>query len=495
MLELLLHGFAMAFTPRILLCIFGGVIGGIAIGSLPGLTATMGVALLLPLTFGMDTVSGILMLLGIYIGAIYGGSISAILLRTPGTPAAAATALDGFELAKKGEAGRALGISTISSFGGGIVSTIMLILISPQLAKLALKFSAPEYFALAMFGLSIISSIAGKSMVKGLIAGVVGLLISMIGIDSITGYPRFTYGNINMLNGLSFIPIMIGLFAFSQAFLSIEDMLKKVKVKQKITRILPTMSDIKRIKFTVLRSGIIGTFTGIIPGAGADIGAFISYNEAKRFSKHPEKFGTGHIEGIAAPEAGNNGVTGGAMVPLLTLGIPGDAVAAIMLGALMMKGLQPGPLLFKEQGELVYTIFVGLIVANIGMLVLGLLGIRFFTKIVSIPKYVLTPVIFVLCIIGSYAINNNFFDVVVMFVCGIIGYFMSKFDFPASPVVLALILGPMAESQLRRSLVMSQGNASILFTRPISAVLLVLAFITLCTPIFKQIKKKVKRAK
>ncbi|QGU94724.1 C4-dicarboxylate ABC transporter permease [Clostridium bovifaecis] len=495
MLQLLLQGFSAVFQVNTLIMIVGGVAAGIAIGSLPGLTATMGVALLLPLTFGMDAQAGILLLLGIYAGAMYGGSISAILLKTPGTPAAAATALDGFEMSKRGEAGRALGLSTIASFGGGILSVIMLILISPQLAKLALKFSSPEYFALAMFGISIIASVSGKHLLKGLIAGIVGLLISTIGIDLVTGYQRFTFGNMNLFNGLSFIPVMIGLFALSQAFVSVEGMIKSAQIKQRVDRVLPTRDDIKTVFTTILRSGLIGTFIGIIPGAGGDIGAFVAYNEAKRFSKHPDKFGTGIPEAIAAPEAANNGVTGGAMVPLLTLGIPGDAVTAIMLGALIMQGLQPGPLLFKDHGPLVYTIFAGFLIANIFVLILGLCGIKLFTKVINIPSYILTPVIITLCIVGSYAINNNPFDVMVMFVSGFIGYIMEKLEYPASPIILALILGPMAERELRKSLILSGGKIDILFTRPISAVLLILAIITLFMPIIKNILGKNKQKK
>ncbi|WP_422444927.1 tripartite tricarboxylate transporter permease [Thermoanaerobacterium sp. DL9XJH110] len=486
----LLEGFLNVMTPKILSFLVLGVIGGIAIGSLPGLTATMGVALLLPITFGMDPVTGILLLLGIYIGAIYGGSVSAILLRTPGTPAAAATALDGFELAKRGEAGRALGISTIASFGGGVISTVFLITIAPFLAKMALKFSAPEYFALAFFGLSIISSISGKSLLKGLIVGVLGLLASTVGMDPMTSHPRFTFGNVNLLNGFSFIPVMIGLFGLSQALTNIEESVSNVKVEQKVIRVLPTPSDIKRILGTVIRSGILGTFIGSIPGAGADIAAFVSYNEAKRWSRNPDRFGTGLIEGIAAPEAGNNGVTGGAMIPLLTLGVPGDAVTAILLGALMIQGLQPGPLLFKEHSGLVYTLFSGLLIGNFIMLVVGLLGIRLFIKVLSVPKYLLTPIIFLLCFIGSYAINNSFFDVGVMLLSGIIGYVFMKLDFPASPIVLALILGPMAESNLRRSLIMSGGNIFILFTRPIAAILLFFGIVTLLAPIFRDLFKR-----
>lgn len=487
---MILEALTNLINIQILIMIFLGVAGGIAIGALPGLTATMGVALLLPLTFGMDTVSGILLLLGIYVGAIYGGSISAILLRTPGTPAAAAAAIDGYALSTKGQAGRALGISTFSSFVGGLISAILLTLISPQLAKLALKFTAQEYFALAVFGLSIIASISGKSLVKGLIAGVLGLLVATVGIDPITGYLRYTFNNVNLMGGISFIPIMIGLFALSQIFIALENMSGEKTIDQKVNSVFPNISDIKTIFPTTIRSGFIGTFIGTIPGAGGDIGAFISYNEAKRFSKNKDEFGHGAIQGVAAPEAGNNGVTGGAMIPLLTLGIPGDAVAAIMLGALMMQGLQPGPLLFTQNGPLVYTIFLGLIVANFCMLFLGFLGIRVFTKITKIPKNILFPLIFVLCIVGSYAINNNIFDVYVMFASGIIGYLLEKVEIPTSPIVLALILGPMAESNLRRSLVMAEGNYLTFFTRPFSALFLILAIITLVTPMIKNIKSK-----
>lgn len=494
-MELILSGFANVLNIETLMYIVLGVSGGILIGALPGLTATMGVTLLLPLTFGMEASNGILLLLGIYIGAIYGGSISAILLRTPGTPAAAATALDGYELTKRGEAGRALAISTISSALGGLVSCILLMLISPQLATIALKFSSPEYFALALFGLSIITSISGKSLVKGLISGALGILIAMVGIDAITGFSRFTFDNVNLMNGISFIPVLIGLFAMSQAFVSIENSMEKSQSVGKVKSSFPSKDDFKRFTPRAIISGIMGTFIGIIPGAGADIASFICYNEAKRFSKHPEKFGTGLPEAIAAPEGGNNGVTGGAMIPLLTLGIPGDAVAAVMLGALTMQGLQPGPLLFKENASTVFMIFAGLFVANIVMLILGLLGSRVFPKITNIPASILTPAIMILCVVGSYAINNNFFDVGIMFISGVIGYFMHKLEIPTSPLILALILGPMAESHLRRALVMSNGSFSVLVSTPISIVFLVLALLTLFMPIVKEQIKKSKETK
>lgn len=483
----LLFGLTNLMNIKYILLIIGGVAGGISIGALPGLTATMGVALLLPLTFGMEPIAGMLLLVGIYVGAIYGGSISAILIRTPGTPAAAATVFDGNEFAKRGEGGRAIGISTTASFIGGFISTVALITISPTLAKFALKFSAPEYFALALFGLTIIASISGESLLKGLASGVIGLLVASIGLDPMTGFPRFTFGRSELLQGFAFIPVMIGLFAVSQVFANLSEGFKKRKVDQKVTRLIPTKEDLKKMLPVSLRSSLIGTFIGAIPGAGADIAAFVSYNEAKRWSKHPEKFGTGIVEGVAAPESGNNGVTGGAMIPLLTLGVPGDAVTAILLGALTLQGLQPGPLLFKDHGDIVYTIFIGLLFANIVMLVMGLCGIKLFTKIVSVPDYILTPAVFVLCIVGSYAINNNFLDVVVMLAFGFLGYMMQKIDMPASPIVLALILGPMAESNLRRALVLSEGDWSIFVTSPISLTFLIFSAVSMAWPIFRKV--------
>jgi putative tricarboxylic transport membrane protein len=482
------------FNFQILLFIIIGVFTGICIGSLPGLTATMGVALVLPLTFGMDAAPGILLLIGVYVGAIYGGSISAILLRTPGTPAAAATVLDGYEFSKRGESGRALGISTVSSFIGGLVSVTALWLISPQLAKLALKFSAPEFFLLAVFGLSIISSISGNSLAKGLLCGALGISLSFIGIDSITGYPRFTFNNINLLSGMSFIPVMIGLFAMSQAFSTIENIFSADEVSQKVTKVWPTRSDWKIIFKVAPISGAIGTFIGIVPGAGAEIGAFVSYSQAKRFSKYPELFGTGIPDGVAAPEAGNNGVTGGALIPMLTMGVPGDAVAAILIGALTVQGLQPGPLLFTEHTTLVYSIFLGMFIANCTMLILGLSCLKLFVKVLSVPKTILTPMIFILCIVGSYAINTSFFDVGVMLFFGILGYFMQKADISVSPAVLGIILGPMAESNFRRALMMSEGSYKIFFESAIAIVFMILILFTLFMPYVSAYLKSRKKA-
>jgi len=483
----------IVMQPLIFLNILLGVAGGICIGCLPGLTATMGVALVLPLTFGMDAANSILLLIGVYVGAIYGGSIAAILLNTPGTPASAATALDGYKMASRGEAGRALGISTSSSFIGGMISCVYLLLVSPQLAKFALKFSSPEFFMLAIFGLCIISSISGKSMAKGILCGTLGILVATVGIDSITGTMRFTFNNMNLLSGINYIPAMIGLFAMSQAFISVEEIQKKSVVTKKIDHVFPQKKDWGIIVKNGLGFGSIGTLVGCIPGAGADIAAFIAYGQAKNLSKTPEKFGTGIPEAIAAPEAANNGVTGGALIPMLTLGVPGDAVAAIMIGALTVQGLQPGPLLFQNNGPIVYSIFIGMFVANIFMFLLGINSLRLFAKVLSIPKEILVPIIFLLCFVGSFALNNNIFDVIVMLVFGIIGYFMSKVEISASPAVLGLILGPMAESHFRRSLLMSKGNLATFFSTGICWFFFILIIVSLGIPVLRSILKSKKK--
>ncbi len=479
-MSLVMEVLQSCFHPMVFLYMALGVFAGICIGALPGLTATMGVALLLPMTFGMDASRGILMLLGIYCGAIYGGSISAILLHTPGTPASAATAIDGYALAKKGEAGRALGASTLASYIGGLVSVACLCLISPQLAKLALRFSSAEFFLLAVFGLCIIANISGNNIEKGLICGCLGILVATIGIDSVTSYVRFSpEGNYNFMGGINYIPIMIGLFAMSQAFENIEDIFSEEKVQAKVTNILPKKEDLKRIFRIAPVTGLIGTFIGIIPGAGADIGSFVGYNVARAIAKEPEEFGKGSVEAIAGPEGGNNGVTGGAMIPMLTLGVPGDAVTAIMIGALTIQGLTPGPMLFQQNKVLVYTIFLGMFVANTLMCVFGFAGIHLFTKVLSVPKVILTPIIFVLCIIGSYAMKNSLFDVWVMLIAGIVGYFLGKLKVPTSPAILGLILGPMAEKNFRTALLKSGGDPSVFFNSVICWFFIVLILFSL----------------
>ncbi|MCZ2720751.1 tripartite tricarboxylate transporter permease [Marinomonas sp. 15G1-11] len=475
MIDYLLSGLGAAFSLAVFPVLIFGVLGGIILGALPGLTATMGVAILLPFTFGMEATAAMVMLIGVYIGGIYGGSISAILLKTPGTPASAATVLDGYSLTQQGQAARALSISAVASFIGGLVSTIILIAIAPTLAKFALRFNAPEYFALALFGLTIIASISSRNILKGLLAGTIGLLISTVGLDPISSVPRFTFGVMDLYSGINVIPVLIGLFAISEALNQLEKLGVKAQIAEKFSNKLMSLKDLKSILPTSIKSALLGTSIGAVPGAGADISAFVCYNEAKRVSKQPEEFGNGSIKGLAAAESGNNGVTGGSLVPLLTLGVPGDAVAAVLLGALIIQGLTPGPLLFSQNPEIVYGIFSSMLVANIAMLVIGLLGIRFFCQISKVPKLLMIPIIIFLSIVGAYAINNSMFDVGIAIVFGILGFVLGKLEIPSSPILLAIILGPMAETNLRKSLLMFDGSWAFLYERPIALAFIMLA--------------------
>ncbi len=476
--NLLFTSFENILHPSVLLSVLAGVTMGITIGALPGLTATMGVALLIPFTFGKPVTESLAMLLGLYCGGMYGGSISAILIRTPGTPAAAATVLEGYPLGQQGHAGRALSMALFASFCGGTIGALLMTFLSPPISKVALEFSYVEYFSLAVFGLSVIISISGTSILKGVIAGFFGLLISSIGFDPISGYPRYTFGFVELLEGPAFIPTLIGLFALSEFFSGMEKSNGIERIKA-VVRAFPPKEDILVSLKNILKSSFIGAFIGAIPGTGGDIAAFVSYGEAKRSSKYPERFGTGVIEGVAATEAANNACSGGAMIPLLSLGVPGDSVTAVILGAFIIQGLQPGPLLYKEHIDVVYNVFASMIVANIVMLFVGIIGIRFFVRVISIDKKILLPVIFVLSMVGSYAMRGNVFDLWLSLIFGLIGFLMQRYGFPLSPILLALILGPMAESNLRRSLVMSNGSWKILVSRPISVILLCAAVLSI----------------
>ena len=492
-LDLLLAAFGkVMLDPMNFLFVFVGVTSGIIVGALPGLTATMGVALLIPFTFGLDPVRGLLMLLGLFSGGIYGGSISAILLGVPGTPSAAATALDGHIMAKRGLAGKAIGMATIASFFGGTTGALIMTFLSPQIAKIALKFGPPEFFALAFFGLGIIITVSGKSILKGLISGIFGLMITTIGFDPLSGSPRLTFGSVELLGGITFIPALIGLFGYSQVFQGIEKILTLPTVKSELKNILPKFREIRETFKTMVKSALMGTFIGAVPGTGCDIAAFVSYGEARRSSKTPEKFGTGILEGVAAPEVGNNAATGGAMIPMLTLGVPGDAVTAVLMGALTIHNLQPGPLLFRDHPEVVYPIFAGMILAQFVMLGVGLGGVRFFASIINIDRRVLTPIIFLLCVVGSYVMRFSFFDVAVSLIIGIIAYFMNYYGFPGSPILLALILGPMVEQNMRRSLMISHGDPLIFITRPISAAFIGIGLFVMITSYFR-IRKAMQR--
>lgn len=480
-MENILHGFAVAFQLMPLMLVIIGVLLGILLGAMPGLTATMGVTLLLPFTLQLNVSpeAGMAMLIGIYIGAIYGGSISAVLICTPGTPAAAATLLDGYPMTKNGEAGRAITLSTCSSFAGGLTSALILMFLSPQLSTFALKFSSPEYFALAVFGLSMIVSISGNNVIKGIVAGIFGLLLATVGLDPIQGVPRFSFDQPELFEGIGFIPALIGLFAISQVLYEMVQPQSGNRPPPSLAFSFTQVKEWFQYKFTWIRSALIGTFIGSLPGAGCDIAAFVSYNEAKRFSKNPEKLGNGAPEGIIAAEAANNGATGGAMIPMLTLGVPGDAVTAVMLGALTVQGLEPGPLLFRDHPETVYPIFASLIIANFVMITGGFFTARMLSRVVLIDKKLLMPIILLLSIVGAYAIRFSMFDVWVAIFMGAVGYVMKIRSFPTSPIVLALILGPMAESNFRRAMLLPDAELSIFFTRPIACTMMILSIITL----------------
>lgn len=484
-LSLMGAGFINAFSPINLLAMIASTALGITIGCLPGLSAAMGVALLLPVTFGMNPATGLIVLGGIYCGAIFGGSISAILIHTPGTPASAATAIEGYKLTLKGQAAKALTVACFASFCGGLLSCISLYFFSPLLAELTMQFKSPEYFWLSIFGLTIIAGVSSRSILKGLMSGILGLLISTIGMDPMEGVERYMFGVSTLYNGVNVTCALIGLFSMSQVLILAEKKIveraKAAKIKDKLTL---TKGEVKRIMPTITRSWIIGNILGILPGAGATIACFMGYNEARRFSKHKEEFGTGSIEGVAGSEAANNAVTGGSLIPTLTLGIPGESVTAVLMGGLIIHGLQPGPELFTTYADMTYTFFAGFVLVQFAMLIIGLWGCKIFANIARLSDSILIPSIVVLCVVGSYAINNNIVEVIIMCVFGVIGYFVRKFDLNAAAIVLGLILGPIGENGLRRSLMLSDGDPSILFATPLCWMLIALCVLGIFSPLF-----------
>jgi putative tricarboxylic transport membrane protein len=483
--ELFLKGLILVFDPLTFLLMVAGVAGGVIIGALPGMTASMGIILLLPLTYKLPAQTALVMLCGMYCGAMYGGSISAILINTPGTPSASATVLDGFPLTRQGKAGKALAMAILGSFVGGLFSSFCLLLIAPQLAKVALKFQAADYFSLAIFGLTIMASSSGKNLIKGLISGWAGLLLSTVGIDGIVGVDRFTFGIPPLMNGFSLLPVLIGVFALSQVLVEVETKKPAAEiVKQELTGTLPTWGEVKLVSRAMAIGSVIGVIIGIIPGTGGAIACFMAYNEARRWSKHKEQFGKGALEGVAAPESANNATTGGALVPMLTLGVPGDVVTAVMLGALMLIGVRPGPLLFVERAEVVYTLLAGMLVIQFVMLFLGMYATKVSPRILSIPYDVLMPVVVVLCVVGAYTLGNSLFDVLVAVIFGVVGYFMRKYNYPGAPLVLGIILGPMAEDNLNRALLTAHNDWSVLVTRPISVTFLILSVVSMAAALY-----------
>ncbi|MCU7944748.1 MAG: tripartite tricarboxylate transporter permease, partial [Candidatus Thiodiazotropha sp. (ex Cardiolucina cf. quadrata)] len=427
MLENILLGFSAIATIPAVVAIVSGVLVGILCGVLPGLSASTAVALMVPFTFGMDPVVSVLLLVSVYLGGEYGGSITAIAIGTPGTPAAAATMIDGYEFTKRGKPGLALTTSVVASSIGGMIGAVVLFAFSEPLANVALSFGAPEYFALAVFGLTIIASLASDNLMKGFIVMFIGLFLKCIGLDPFTGEDRYTFDVPKLMDGLSFIPALIGLFAMASVFTGIEKTASSAK-SIALSFAMPKIRKLLGMWKVYLHASLLGSIIGVLPGAGATIASFICYNEVKRFSRKKAEFGTGCLEGVAAPESGNNAVVGGSLVPLLTLGIPGSATAAVLIGALMLHDIQPGPLLFQTNGEVVYGIFAGLFVACIAQLIFGLIGVPVWVKVISAPKALLLPVIATISVVGAYGYNNSIVDVWVMFGFGLLGYVLKKFN-------------------------------------------------------------------
>lgn len=480
----LLYGFSVALTPMNLVWVMIGVIAGTVVGILPGLGAPATIALLLPLTIGMDPAAGLIMLAGIYYGAKYGGSTTSILLNVPGESSSVVTCLDGYALAKKGRAGAALGMAAIASFVAGTVGVVGLTLVGPLIAEWAVRFGPPEYFALMTLALTLVAFLGGRSLVKGLAAAFLGLFLSLIGSDVMTGESRFTFGRPELLDGMDFIILSVGLFAVAEVLVNLE---RRVQgslfvVPRRLKELLPTLQDLRDSRFAFFQSSIIGFVIGVLPGAGATIASFLSYGVEKRFSKHPERFGSGVIEGVAAPEGANNADAGGAMVPLLTLGIPGGASTAILLGALVLWGLEPGPLLFTEHREVVWPVIASMYIGNVALLVLNLPLVPLFANLLRLPYHVLFSGVLLISIVGVYALNQDIFDLWILALFSVLGYVLRKLDVPAAPLVLAFVLGPLAERAIRTSLVMSSGELSILFTRPLSAVLITAALLMILAP-------------
>ncbi|MDE6735516.1 MAG: tripartite tricarboxylate transporter permease [Desulfovibrio sp.] len=495
MLTPILDGILSALSLNAILANLMGVVLGIIFGALPGLTAAMGVALLIPLTFGMPSVEAFSALLGMYCGAIYGGCITAILVGTPGTVSAAATMLEGPALTAKGESRRALDMATVASFIGGIFSALALVSVAPLLARAAMSFSAPEYFAVAVFGLTIVASLSQGQLIKGLISACLGLFFATIGLDPVTGDMRNTFDMPDLFNGLALVPVLVGLFAMSQVLNTVEDVIRGVQLKSgAISKQGLTLRDLTSNAFNFLRSSVIGTAIGIIPATGVSAATFFAYSEARRHSKTPQLFGKGCLEGIAATESSNNAVCGGALIPLLTLGVPGDIVTAIMLGALMIQGLTPGPLLFIEHPVTVYGIFAAFIIANVLMLVCGLAAVRGANKITAIPSGVLMPIVVTLCVIGGFAVNNSTFDLLIVAVFGVLGYLMLKCRFPLPPLLLAMILEPIAEANFRRALSISHNDYAIFYTSPVVLVMLGLSALVLIKSFYDEYKAAKKAA-
>ncbi|MGM0923913.1 MAG: tripartite tricarboxylate transporter permease [Bacillota bacterium] len=497
-LDYLLQGFQSAFIWYNILFAFAGVLIGTAVGVLPGIGPMSGVALLIPVTASMTgglppeqaATSAIILLAGVYYGAMYGGSTTSILLNTPGESSSVVTTLDGYQMAKNGRAGSALSIAAIGSFFAGIVTLIALILLAKPLSSIAIKFGPAEYFSLMLLGIAAVSGLAGKSVTKALIMTITGLLLATIGVDNVSGVARFTFDFPWLYQGIEFLTIAVGLFALGEVFKTILEKEEEDTEIAKINNILPSKEELKESAGPIARGSLLGFFIGILPGAGATLASFFSYIMEKKISKNPSKFGKGAIAGVAAPESANNAASGGAMIPLLTLGIPGSGTTAILMGALMMYNIQPGPLLFEDHPQVAWGLIASMFIGNIMLLALNMPLVKVFAKIIQTPKKYLIPIIIAISIFGVYAVQVSVYDLLLLLACGVLGYFLSKNDYPIAPLVLGLVLGPMIENNMRRALTISNGDYSIFFSRPLSVSFLILTALWLLIPVLMKKRGK-----
>lgn len=498
--EIFASAFVELLTPSVFIYLSIGVVLGTLIGALPGLSATMGVALITPITFWLDKADGFAMLMGLWNAAIFAGGITAILINTPGTPASITQAWDGYPLYKQGKGGLALGINVVFSFIGGMVSILLLILLAAPIANVTIKFGPAEYFLVALFGMTMMVAVSGGNVIKGLILGFLGLLLATVGLDPISGLARFTFGNTSLKAGIDFIPIMIGIFGLSEVLFQIceynkvedEQGRKDRKLNLDLGRVLPTAKQMKRWTPRCLITGVVATIIGAIPAAGGDISAIICWGNSKRMSKEGDLYGKGSMEGLAVSSTANNGVIGGAMCTMLTLGIPGDAVSAVLLGSLMMYGLTPGYAMFNESAQFTAQIMILMVLANIAFLIVGLATAKVSAKFLNMSQPTVWAAVSILCIVGSFCINNRFMDVLIMFGMGILGLFLKIYEFPSGPLVLGLLLGTTVEKNMRTALVISRGDWSYFVTRPISLVLLIMIVATFAFPVVKYIMKRKK---
>ena len=486
----LAQGFAVALQPINLLYCFIGVFIGTLVGVLPGIGPVSAMSLLLPVTLSGTPEAGIIMMAGIYYGSMYGGSTTSILVNIPGEAASVVTCLDGHAMAKQGRAGPALGIAALSSFAAGTFALIALMLVAPALARVAIAFGPPEYFSLMVLGLTVLSFLSQGSMAKSLLMAAVGIVLGLIGIDQITAQPRLTFDRLELLDGLGLVPIVMGLFGVAEILSNLEKELKREVIKARIGGLWPSLADWAESKWAIVRGTLLGFFLGILPGGGAVIASFASYAIERKVSKHPERFGKGAIEGVAGPEAANNAAAGGAFIPLMTLGIPPNVVMALLLGAFIIHGLQPGPLLMTQRPDLFWGIVASMYIGNAMLLVLNMPLIGMWVQVLKLPYRILFPLILMFCIVGVFASGNAVFDVFVMVLFGVLGYLMRKFGYEPAPLVLAFVLGPMLENNLRKSLILSHGDFAIFVSRPISAVCLVLAFAALAAPLLPALARR-----